>query len=95
MSDLLYPLSVYSGTGVVVTFVCTVSPSCTLQYTTYVFVHKELVSLPFTINTEPKQVVSIHWTGTGEETGGSAINFTKEGSMDNKLAFKKNFCFLH
>ena len=33
MSDLLYPLSVYSGTGVVVTFVCTVSPSCTLQYT--------------------------------------------------------------
>ena len=37
----------------------------------YVFVHKELVSLPFTINTESKQIVSIHWTGWRKGTRGS------------------------
>ena len=44
------------------------SPGCTVEYN-YVYVHKELVPLPFTISSESQQIVSIHWTGIEGGTG--------------------------
>ena len=69
VSALLYPLCVFwDGRCWSIRLYC-VSELYTAVH--FVFIHKELVSPPFTIYTESKQIVSIHWTGTERGTRGS------------------------